>query len=92
MNRLHRFKPDLFTILEIPERQITERELSGFLLTYMNKRGIYNNDGFTTMITLTPKLQKLTGLYMNRIILTERYRKYVEWWELIGMITKRWKV
>jgi hypothetical protein len=91
MNRLRRFKPELFVILEIPERQISERELSGFLLTYMNKRGVYSNDGCTAMITLTPRLQKLTGLYMNRLILTHVYKKYVDWWELVSIITKRWR-
>jgi hypothetical protein len=91
MNRLRKFKPELFTILEIPECEISERELSGFLLTYINKRRIYQNDGYTAIITLTPRLQKLTGLYMNRVILTERYKKYLDWWELIHIITKRWK-
>ena len=91
MNRVRTFKPELFAILEIPERQICERQLSGFLLDYTTRRRHYFSDGCTTYINLTPKLQRLTGLYMNRLILSQEHKKYVDWWELVSLVSKRWK-
>lgn len=91
MNRIRNYKTELFTILEIPERDICERQLSGFLLEFMNKQRVYTNDGRSVWITLSPKMQALTGLTRNRLILTQDYKKHIDWWDFVGLVSRRWK-
>jgi hypothetical protein len=91
MNRVRTFKPELFELLEIPQTELCDRQLSGLVMEYIKKRRIYESDGCSEIITLTPPMKELTGFPFDSITLTKHYRKHLDWWELISIISRRWK-
>lgn len=66
--------------------------LSRLVRKYIRQRGIEIIDDDNRKIRVTASLKELTGIEEPFIYLVKNGEIEVDWWQLIGMISDKWKI
>lgn len=92
MNRVRTFKPELFTMLEIPEREISKAQLSGILNQYIKQNNLDQRDGELRYIQINRVIAKLLETQGTKIYLFKGTKKITDWWDFVTMVYTKWKL
>ena len=71
---------------------LSKPNLSKLVRHYIRRRKIEIVDDNNRIIMMTKTLKELTGLDANVIYLVRNGEIEVDWWQLIGMISDKWKI
>lgn len=92
MNVVHPFNPRFHELLNIPYRPTCRREVSKYLNDYVKKNSLLINECSECFLKVDDVLGELMGTPYPKVYLNSGHRKVTDWWDVVTMIDKRWRL